>query len=101
MGNHHVGSNPTAGIQLATISLHRPTPVFCNSSARTSVALGWPWGIAMASIQQKGNGWYCQFVYRGKRRTFAVGRVTKAKTLVAIIPGTRLRRSDAHRPQAD
>ena len=33
----------------------------------------------MASIQQKGNGWYCQFIYRGKRRTFAVGKVTKAE----------------------
>src|SRR3954471_14045413 len=33
----------------------------------------------MASIQQKGNGWYCQFVYRGKRRTFAVGRVPRAE----------------------
>lgn len=33
----------------------------------------------MASIQQEGNGWYCQFVYRGKRHTFAVGRVTRAE----------------------
>src|SRR4051812_15082951 len=33
----------------------------------------------MASIQQKGKGWYCQFVYRGKRHTFGVGRVTRAE----------------------
>ncbi|CAN5911964.1 hypothetical protein BH23PLA1_BH23PLA1_39750 [soil metagenome] len=31
----------------------------------------------MASIQQKGAGWYCQFVHRGKRHTFAIGRVTR------------------------
>lgn len=31
----------------------------------------------MASIQRKGNGWYCQFVFDKKRRTFAVGAVSK------------------------
>jgi integrase len=31
----------------------------------------------MASIQQKGNGFYCQFLFKGKRHTFAVGRITK------------------------
>ena len=29
----------------------------------------------MASLQRKGNGWYCQFLYHGKRHTFSVGRV--------------------------
>jgi hypothetical protein len=33
----------------------------------------------MASLQQKGNGWYCRFVHRGKRHTFAVGQVTRAE----------------------
>ena len=33
----------------------------------------------MASLQQKGNGWYCQFVFQGKRRTFAVGSVSEAE----------------------
>ncbi|AGA26309.1 tyrosine-type recombinase/integrase [Singulisphaera acidiphila] len=33
----------------------------------------------MASLQQKGNGWYCQFIYHGKRHTFAVGRVSEAE----------------------
>jgi integrase len=33
----------------------------------------------MASIQKKGNGWYGQFVYHGKRHTFTIGRVTEAK----------------------
>lgn len=31
----------------------------------------------MASLQQKGNGWYCQFLYLGKRYTFAVGQVAQ------------------------
>lgn len=31
----------------------------------------------MASFQQKGNGWYCQFLHHGKRHTFAVGRVSR------------------------
>ncbi len=31
----------------------------------------------MASIQKKGDGWYCQFCYRGKRSTFALGQVTE------------------------
>jgi hypothetical protein len=30
----------------------------------------------MASLQQKGNGWYCQFLHHGKRHTFAVGSVS-------------------------
>jgi hypothetical protein len=29
----------------------------------------------MASVQQEGNSWYCQFIYRGKRHTFAIGPV--------------------------
>lgn len=31
----------------------------------------------MASVQRKGNGWYCQFLHRGKRHTFAVGPVSE------------------------
>src|SRR3954469_23052583 len=31
----------------------------------------------MASLQQKGVGWYCQFLYGKKRHTFAVGQVSK------------------------
>jgi hypothetical protein len=31
----------------------------------------------MASIQKKGDGWYCQFSYRGKRPTFAIGKVSE------------------------
>src|SRR5436305_1417990 len=31
----------------------------------------------MASLQQKGATWYCQFCYHGKRRTFTVGPVSK------------------------
>jgi hypothetical protein len=31
----------------------------------------------MASLQKKGNSWYCQFYWRDRRFTFAVGRVTK------------------------
>ena len=33
----------------------------------------------MASLQQKGNGWYCQFLHRGKRHTFAVGAVSEVE----------------------
>lgn len=31
----------------------------------------------MASLQQKGERWYCQFVYQGKRSTFAIGNVSQ------------------------
>ncbi len=31
----------------------------------------------MASLQQKGDRWYCQFVYQGKRSTFPVGNVSE------------------------
>ncbi|HKM55135.1 MAG TPA: site-specific integrase, partial [Isosphaeraceae bacterium] len=31
----------------------------------------------MASLQKKGKGWYCQFLYHGKRHTFAVGAVSE------------------------
>jgi integrase len=31
----------------------------------------------MASLQKKGNGWYCQFLHHGKRHTFAVGAVAE------------------------
>jgi integrase len=33
----------------------------------------------MASLQQKGESFYCQFLFRGKRHTFTVGRVTGAE----------------------
>lgn len=33
----------------------------------------------MASVQKKGDAWYCQFVHSKKRHTFAVGRVTRAE----------------------
>ncbi len=33
----------------------------------------------MATIQKKGNGWYCQFLHHGKRHTFTIGRVSKAE----------------------
>lgn len=29
----------------------------------------------MASIQKKGDNWYCQFLYHGKRHTFTIGKV--------------------------
>ena len=31
----------------------------------------------MASIQKKGDGWYCQFCYHGQRTTFALGKVSE------------------------
>jgi integrase len=31
----------------------------------------------MASIQKKGDGWYCQFCYRGQRPTVATGKVSE------------------------
>jgi integrase len=30
----------------------------------------------MASLQKKGNAWYCQFSYAGRRHTFTIGEVT-------------------------
>jgi len=33
----------------------------------------------MASIQQKGTNWYCQFCYLGDRHTFTIGKVTEAE----------------------
>lgn len=42
----------------------------------------------MASLQKKGDGWYCQFLYHGKRHTFTVGKVSedeaKAKAAQAM-----------------
>jgi len=29
----------------------------------------------MASLQKKGESWYCQFLYHGKRHTFTIGKV--------------------------
>jgi hypothetical protein len=31
----------------------------------------------MASLQKKGNGWYCQFLHHGKRHTFTIARVSR------------------------
>jgi integrase len=31
----------------------------------------------MSSLQKKGNGWYCQFLYHGKRHTVSIGRVSE------------------------
>ena len=33
----------------------------------------------MASLQKKGEGWYCQVLHRGRRHTFALGKVSKAE----------------------
>lgn len=30
----------------------------------------------MASLQKKGDAWYCQFIYHGKRHTFTLGKVS-------------------------
>jgi len=47
----------------------------------------------MASLQQKGQRWYCQFLYQGKRHTFAVGDVsqTEAETKSAQVDYLLLR----------
>jgi hypothetical protein len=31
----------------------------------------------MASIHHKGEAWHCQFIYRGKRHTFSLGKVSQ------------------------
>lgn len=38
----------------------------------------------MASLQKKGNGWYCQFAHRGKRHTFALGPVPEAEARAKV-----------------
>jgi integrase len=71
-----VGSIPTAGTGFAAICEKCVGRLFCISSA----IAGSRWsgiGGLMASIQQKGKGFYCQFIFRGKRHTFALGRITK------------------------
>jgi hypothetical protein len=30
-------------------------------------------------MQKQGNGWYCQFLYHGKRHTISIGSVSKAE----------------------
>ena len=35
----------------------------------------------MASLQKKGDSWYCQFIYVKKRRTFTIGPVEKKEAL--------------------
>jgi integrase len=46
---------------------------FCTGRSRVGVAL--PGGNPVASIQRKGDSWYCQFLYRRERYTFTIGRV--------------------------
>ncbi len=31
----------------------------------------------MATVQKKGNGWYCQFLHHGKRYTYTIGQVSE------------------------
>jgi integrase len=33
----------------------------------------------MASLQKKGNGWFCQFLHHGKRHTVSIGRVDETE----------------------
>ncbi len=35
----------------------------------------------MASLQRKGDAWYCQFLYLGKRHTFTIGGVPESEAL--------------------
>src|SRR5262249_37141629 len=53
--------------------------IFCDSSATIGVRLAsrCPPEGTMASLQKKGNSWYCQFYWQNRRFTFAVGRVTR------------------------
>ena len=34
----------------------------------------------MASLQKKGNSYYCQFTYHGKRHTFTVGASERGRS---------------------
>ncbi|MBI1349291.1 tyrosine-type recombinase/integrase [bacterium] len=47
----------------------------------------------MASLQQKGNGWYCQFLFQKKRYTFSLGPVssTEAETKASQVDYLLLR----------
>lgn len=75
----------------------------------------------MASLQKRDGRWLCQFLYRGKRRTFALGKVTEAEAkakadqvdyllmrlgqgLIALPPGVDVVafvRHDGNVPKAD
>jgi hypothetical protein len=33
----------------------------------------------MASVRRKGDGWYCEFTYRGKRHTLTIGEVSESE----------------------
>jgi hypothetical protein len=33
----------------------------------------------MPSLQKNGNGWYCQFLYHGKRHTISIGHVPETE----------------------
>jgi integrase len=46
---------------------------FCTRCGRTAVTL--LRATPVASIQKKGDSWYCQFMYHGKRHTFTIGKV--------------------------
>ena len=57
----------------------------------------------MASLQKKGDAWYCQFYYHGKRHTFGVGNVSadeaEAKAHQVDYLLLRLRQDLLHLPQ--
>jgi integrase len=36
-------------------------------------------GNQMASLQKKGDSWYCQFMHRGQRHTFTIGKVDETE----------------------
>ncbi len=49
---------------------------FCTCFSGIDVALLCNKGPPMASLQKKGESYYCQFMYHGKRHTFTVGAVS-------------------------
>ena len=56
----------------------------------------------MASLQLKGDAWYCQFMFKRERRTFTVGKVEKseARAVAAKVDYwlMRLKQNLAHVP---
>jgi hypothetical protein len=34
----------------------------------------------MASLQKKGDSWYCQFMHRGQRHTFTIGKFDETES---------------------
>jgi hypothetical protein len=51
---------------------------FCKDLSHIAVALPRR-ATTMASVQRKGDRWYCQFCYRGGRHTFTIGKVSEAE----------------------